>query len=190
MAEPVSKLFDTWNQWLEREGMITSAAEMHGMLSGLIASGQNVHEADWLGVVADLANEGQQFTAKMNTRLEELGRTIREDLASAELNFQLLIPGDEEPLADRLAALSEWAQCFLVGFGVNQQNLKAASSELREAIEDLAEISKLSSDIEADEEDERAYYEVAEYVRITAIMCFNELSSVANPTPPTNNTIH
>ncbi|RTE85527.1 MULTISPECIES: UPF0149 family protein [Gammaproteobacteria] len=190
MAEPISKLFETWNQWLEREGMITSAAELHGMLTGLMASGQQVQQSDWLNVVADLAHEGQAFSAQMNERLETLGRKIREDLASAELNFQLLVPGDEELLSERLKALAEWTQCFLVGFGVNQQNLKAASNELREGIEDMAEIAKLSPEMEGDEEDERAFYEVSEYVRITAIMCFNELGQVANPTPPSSNTIH
>ena len=74
MAQSPSKLFETWSQWLEQENMIISAAELHGMLTGLLASGERVQGTDWLGLVADLANEGTTFSAQMNERLELLGR--------------------------------------------------------------------------------------------------------------------
>lgn len=190
MTDSTHRLFDQWSQWLEQENMIISAAELHGMLSGLLASGERGMGNDWLLLVADLANEGTAFSSTMTQRLETLAKEIRTALANEDLSFQPLLPSDDEVLGERLVALTEWAQCFLVGFGVNQQNLKGASEDLREALQDMAEISRLSTEVESDEDDERAYYEVAEYVRITAIMCFNELGQMPPPQTPNNMTIH
>lgn len=190
MTDSTHHLFDKWSQWLEQENMIISAAELHGMLTGLLASGQQATSGNWLLLVADLANEGTAFSPTMSARLEGLAKEIRSALANEDLSFQPLLPSDDEVLTERLAALTDWAQCFLVGFGVNQQNLKGASEDLREALQDMAEISRLSTEVDSDEDDERAYYEVAEYVRITAIMCFNELGQVPPPQSPNNMTIH
>jgi len=190
MTDSLSQIFDKLNKLLEDENIVVSAAELHGMIAGLMASGSRTDKREWLLLLVDLLNEGERFSPAMEQRIEALQEEIVAGLASPDLNFQLLLPGDEEPMGERLKALTDWAQAFLAGFGVNQQNLAQASDDLREAIEDMAEISRLSSDHDNDEEDERAYYEVSEYVRITAIMCFNELADVRTPSSPQNNTIH
>lgn len=190
MADSTARAFDALNRELEREDMILSAAEIHGMLSGIVASGTPLATSEWQALLADLANEGQMFSTSMKSLLSDMNEMIVGDLGDPELGFQLLLPGDEEPLNERLKALTDWVQSFLVGFGVNQQNLSAASDDLREAIQDMAEIARLSDDVEANEEGERAYYEVTEYVRITAIMCFSELAGIATPSSATPKTLH
>lgn len=190
MAESVARAYDAFEKQLEREDMLFSAAEMHGMLSGIVASAEPMPAKEWQGLLADLANENQVFSESLKGLLCEVNDSIRTELADLNLGFQLLLPGDEEPLNERLKALTDWVQSFLVGFGVNQQNLSQASDELREAIQDMAEIARLSDDVDADEEGERAFYEVTEYVRITAIMCFNELANVKTPVTAASKTLH
>lgn len=190
MSESTARAYDALNQHLERESIVLSAAELHGMLSGLVASGAPAEEKEWQGLLSDLANEGQPFSVSMRTLLRDLNEQIASDLADPELGFQLLLPGDEDPLRERLKGLTDWVESFLVGFGVNQQNLAQASEDLQEAINDMAEIARLSDDVEGDEEGERAFYEVCEYVRISAIMCFNELAKLTTPGAPYNQTIH
>ncbi|RUO20463.1 YecA family protein [Aliidiomarina iranensis] len=190
MSETSAQTFEQLNRQLQDENIILSAAEIHGMLTGLTASSAPGKDREWLVIMADLANEGQKFSDAMINTLEVLQQQTLADLASHDLDFQLVLPSDDEPLVERLTALTEWAQCFLVGFGINQQNLAKASADLKEAIQDLAEIARLSADAAADEEDERAYYEVSEYVRITAIMCFNELGSTPAPVAPSSSTLH
>ncbi|RUO36112.1 YecA family protein [Aliidiomarina shirensis] len=190
MSETSAQTFEQLNRQLQEENIILSAAEVHGMLTGLIASSAPSKEREWLAAMADLANEGQKFSDSMINTLEVLQQQTIVDLASHDLDFQLILPSDDEPLSDRLTALTEWAQCFLVGFGIHQQNLAKASDDLKEAIQDLAEIARLSSEVATGEDDERAYYEVSEYVRITAIMCFNELGSTPAPSVPSNSTLH
>lgn len=190
MSEASAQTFEQLSRQLHEEQIILSAAEMHGMLAGLVASSAPSKEREWLVIMADLANEGQKFSDSMINTLEVLHQQTIVGLSCSDLSFQLILPSDDDPLSERLQALTEWAQCFLVGFGVNQQNLAAASDDLKEAIQDLAEISKLSTDVASGEDDERAFFEVSEYVRITAIMCFNELSTKPAPAPPTSSTLH
>lgn len=190
MTESLARAYDALNQELERDNMLLCAAEIHGMLSGLVASGAPLKREEWQGLMVDLANEGQAFSVSMKSLLSDIFAQVESDLADPQMGFQLLLPGDEEPLAERLRALTGWVQSFLVGFGVNQQHLAQASDDLREAIDDLAEIARLSDDVEADNEGERAFYEVTEYVRISAIMCFNELAGLAQTPTPGSTSLH
>lgn len=190
MADSIARAYEALNRELEREGMLLSAAEMHGMITGLVASAAPVEASQWQGLMADLANEGNAFSATMKRLLTDLNTMITEELGDPELGFQLLLPGDEEPLNERLRALTLWVQSFLVGFGVNHKNLAQGSDDLREAIQDMAEIARLSDDVETNEEGERAFYEVTEYVRITAIMCFNELADMQLSPDTTSKTLH
>ena len=40
---------------------------------------------------------------------------------------------------------------------------------------DFGDIANLSDEMEEDEDTEQAFYEIAEYVRISALLCFTEL---------------
>ncbi|RUO29101.1 UPF0149 family protein [Aliidiomarina sanyensis] len=190
MSEASSRWFESLARLLAQENIILSAAEMHGMLTGLVASSAPSKDRDWVVVLSDLANEGEKFSPKMMHELESLHTYTVEGLSCPDLSFQLVLPSDDETLEDRVTALAEWAQCFLVGFGIHQQNLAKASDDLKEAIQDMAEIARLSSDVLNSQEDERAFYEVSEYVRVTAIMCFNELSKIQAPIVPGSPTVH
>ena len=190
MADSKADAFEALTRELEREDMLLSAAEMHGMVTGLVASAAPLKTSEWQGLLADLANEGQAFSASMKYLLSDLNTLVQEELADPELGFQLLLPDEDEPLNERLKALTAWVQSFLVGFGVNHQNLVHASDDLREAIQDMAEIARLSDDVDANEEGERAFFEVTEYVRITAIMCFSELATRHTTTKATSKTLH
>lgn len=190
MSDASSRLFESLARLLAQENIILSAAEMHGMLTGLVASSAPSNDRDWVLVLSDLAHEGEKFSGTLLDELKRLHTFTVEGLSCPDLSFQLVLPGDDETLEDRVVALAEWAQCFLVGFGIHQQNLAKASADLKEAIQDMAEIAKLSSDVLNSQEDERAFYEISEYVRVTAIMCFNELSRIQTPVVPGHPTVH
>ena len=52
---------------------------------------------------------------------------------------------------------------------------------LKKFLADFGEIANLSDDMEEDEATEQAYFEIAEYVRISALLCFTELGSPPTP---------
>jgi hypothetical protein len=76
-----------------------------------------------------------------------------------------------------------WVQGFNLGFGLQQKQTVGLSDDVKEVLKDFAEIANLSDEIEEDETTEQAYFEISEYVRISALLCFTELGSP----PETNN---
>jgi uncharacterized protein YgfB (UPF0149 family) len=51
------------------------------------------------------------------------------------------------------------------------------SDDVKEVLTDFGEIANLSDEMEEDEDTEQAYFEISEYVRISALLCFTELAS-------------
>ncbi|MEX1220922.1 MAG: UPF0149 family protein [Idiomarina sp.] len=182
--------YDRLNEFFEQQGLLPSAAELQGMLSGMIASGAATEGEEWLLLMSDLANEGQKFQPQVKDQLNAMYDDVCGALADPDMSYQPLLPGDHEPLYERLQALTGWVQSFLVGFGVNQVNLASVSKDLREAIEDMVEIAKLDFEIEEEEEAEKAYFEILEYLRVSAILCFNELGQTSGNPCRTSKTLH
>jgi len=175
MTDNSKQNYDRMNEFFEREGLLPSAAEIQGMLSGMIASGMQTDGNEWLLLMSDLANEGQDFSSETKMKLQEMYQDVCAALRDSDLGYQPMLPSEHEPLYERLQAMTGWVQSFLVGFGVNQVNLANVSADLREAIEDMVEIAKLDFEVEDEEEGERAYFEILEYLRVSAILSFNEL---------------
>ena len=102
----------------------------------------------------------------------------------------MLLPEDGEPLPERLSALAGWVNAFLAGYGVNQQSMTTLSADLKEAIEDMVELAKIEFTEEGGEEEERAYFEIVEYLRVSAMMCYTELGRKEQPANQPPKTLH
>lgn len=182
--------YDRLAELLAQFDMTPSAAEVQGMLTGLIATGSDAQSDELMTLMTDLAYDGNTMPAELKNLLRELAEEIQAALGDRDMGYQLLLPDDQAPLGDRLQALGGWVQSFLVGFGVNQANVANTSGDLREALDDMIEIAKLDFDDEDGEDAERAYFEVAEYLRISAMMCFTELGHHQQTVPEKNKTLH
>lgn len=182
--------YDRLAEMFDQYDMTPSAAEVQGMLTGLIATGTAADSDDLLTLMQDLAYDSQPMPAELKNLLKEQASEIEASLGDREMGYQLLLPEDHTPLNDRLQALAGWVQSFLVGFGVNQANVANTSGDLREALDDMIEIAKLEFDDEDGDEAERAYFEVAEYLRISAMMCFTELGRHKATPAAENKTLH
>jgi uncharacterized protein YgfB (UPF0149 family) len=147
-------------------------AECHGLSCGLLCRNSGLTADEYLGQLEAmklLVKPGAEVAAELS---EALGITTRQ-LRDEEMGFELWLPDDEESLEERTIALAQWCSGFLAGLGSGGQ-LEALSEEAREAIGDLQQISRaeLSPPVEGetdDEEDESAYAEIVEYVRIVAL---------------------
>jgi uncharacterized protein len=81
-------------------------------------------------------------------------------------------------MPERLEALVEWTQAFLVGFAIQQTDLSLVSVDVRDAIEQLSEITHIdiyTEDDASEAENEESYYLVLEHVRLMVLTCFNEV---------------
>ena len=148
-------------------------SECHGLLCGLVCRESSINASDFMYQLSAMELVKNPGTA-LNAVLADAYESTVAQLEDEELGFVLWLPDDEEALEERTMALAQWCSGFLAGLGSGGQ-LEALSEESKEAIEDLqqiagAELSSSGSNPEELEEDETAYAEIVEYVRVVALM--------------------
>jgi len=189
MNSAVLPSFDKISQALEEAELFTNAAETHGVLSGFVCGGIALDDKSWQPLFNDVVNEGMALSSSLKKLIAEIYADVVKQCADDGLGFHLLLPKDEKPLDERAEAMAQWAQGFLVGFGMVQQSLNQASEDVQEVIRDIRDISQLSLDFEQeDEESEIAFTEIVEYLRVSAMLCFNTFSRQTSS--PVSNTLH
>jgi uncharacterized protein len=159
-------------------------AECHGTLCGMLCANNHVNGAAWAAQILGGNLEPPSVVVEMPVEESDSeGRRLLvalfvytvEQLEDPNYGFALLLPGDEHALKERAQALSMWCQGFLLGLGLggvqNQVQLPGGSNEV---MRDLVEISKLDhGDGEGDDE-EAAYAEIVEYVRMAVLLIYEE----------------
>ena len=78
----------------------------------------------------------------------------------------------------------------MLGFGLHQDDLTGCSADVKEGLEDFAEIARMDDEMSETEESEQALFEVMEYVRVTAMLCFNELGKSPEQQQSEPKTVH
>jgi hypothetical protein len=151
-----------------------SAAEAHGLLSGMLCVDLGVNSRQWLRDF--FGSEVMLPQGDEASRLNALFETTRRQLDDFDFSFEPLLPDDESPLEERALALGEWCQGFLLGVGYAGQN-SGWPGECTEILRDLLEIGRLDPPEAAGEADETAYAELSEYVRVGVQVIRSEFHS-------------
>ena len=169
--------FSSFQAILTSEGVEAHASEIHGVLTGLICAGFAFESTDYISMLADMFHQAESFETSIKNKLQDFYGHIWQKLLDDHFGFQLLLPDDDDSIEERSHALAKWVQGFNLGFGLQQTKSATFSDEVKEVLADFGEIANLSDEIDEDEVAEQAYFEIAEYVRISALLCFSELSS-------------
>ncbi len=180
------------------ENIKAHASEVHGVLTGLICAGFAFEEQSYLAMLDDLLDFSPQgsddFPKAVKTLVKQMYSELWTDILDDTYTFQLMLPDDDDSLVERGHALGAWVQGFNLGFGLQQKDSPITSTEVKEVLIDFAEIANLSDEMEEDEDSEQAFFEISEYVRISALLCFSELGTLptnsGNNGTSTNSTIH
>lgn len=145
-----------------------SAAESHGLLCGLLCMRADHARETWIQRTFDDA-ELSEAPAPLDRVYDE---TLHQ-LDDTDFDFELLLPDDEElGLAERTAALAEWCSGFGFGVGASGRDTEALGTESREFLYDAARIAQ--AEVAGDEDDEAAFAEVVEYVRMGVLLTRTE----------------
>jgi yecA family protein len=147
-------------------GVAATASELHGSLCGYVSGGGKVDGDDWLQRLAFDAEKAPM----PDDALDQLRTTTLAQFAALDFDFQLLLPNDDAPLAERADALVEWCRGFLGGFGLAAPAADALSDEAAEALEDIGRIAASDLDYDGSEADEDALAEIVEFVRVAALL--------------------
>ena len=180
--------YTRFQQLLAHEHSLADAAEAHGTLAGCLCGASGYRFEDWL---KEILPEGRAARAALGT-LRELYDATAAALIQPDMEFELLLPEDAAPLAERTQALAEWCQGFLYGLGAGSiPDASELPGEVGEVVRDFIEISRASVDGEADDEsNENAYAELVEFVRVGVQLLFEELATARHPAAPTAAPLH
>lgn len=165
---------------LVRENCLCSAPELHGVLVGLLAGGARLNKQRLFKVLEAHLELSGALPDSLGEMSWQLHQQTLADLTDSDLPFQPLLPDDdEEALVQRAMLLGEFCDGFLVGFGTaaRKGDEERLSEEARDALAQLVEISHIDTDEELNEqEDESAYIELHEFVRLAVTILFTELA--------------
>ena len=166
MTDTIS--YDSVEAVLTAAGKLLQAAEVHGIFSGLLCVHVDIPEEKAVSAVTEaLPREKDKPPPLLGSLFLRPRRALEDD----QFTFDLLLPEDEAPLPERARSLAHWCQGFLYGIGLGgEQNW---SEQAKEIMRDFQAISHLDPATEG-EEDERAFAELVEYVRVGAQLLFTE----------------
>lgn len=153
------------------------AASHQGGFFGLACASPTDATARWVQSVlddwpADLRHEEHRAT------LAEAAADWARQLGEGQLAFGLILASDDASLHERTESLAQWCQGYLVGLamgGIKDHN--ALPGDVPEFVNDLLKISQAAVQDESNE-DEDAFYELCEYVRVGVQLVFDELALV------------
>jgi len=162
---------------LRRASVSVDAADCQGLLCGLICGAGFADQKIWVAEIFEAFDPKDLLQAEAYKLLQRLYEQTLIRLNSPELDFELLLPDEEDPLCERTESLANWCGGFLSGLGMGglpaQDQL---SDEVAELLEDLSQISRVDFDLDDPNEEERfAFEEVLEYVRVGVLFVHEEL---------------
>jgi uncharacterized protein YgfB (UPF0149 family) len=183
--------YDEFERVLRDARALPEPAEAHGTLAGALCSSRDYGLIEWLHEI--LPDDSPDEDALQSSVLQNVYSAMVRTLVGNDSDFAPLLPDDDAPLVERADALSLWCQGFLYGLGSGPAaDPTQVSQEAGEIIRDLTEITHVG--VEADEqneENEAAFAEVVEFVRVGVQLLFVELAPARGQEPaPEAGSIH
>jgi uncharacterized protein YgfB (UPF0149 family) len=183
--------YDDFERVLRDARALPDPAEAHGTLAGALCSSRDYGLIEWLREI--LPDDSPDEAALQSSVLQNVYDAMVRQLGGNEADFQPLLPEDDVPLSERAGALSAWCQGFLYGLGSGTTADPArVSAEAGEIIRDFTEITHVGVEAgDETEENETAFAEVVEFVRVGVQVLFVELAPARGQEPdPVGTSIH
>jgi hypothetical protein len=181
--------FKDFEDVLATAGSLADAAEAHGSLCGALCSMSPYKMQDW---VNEILPDGAALSAESAAMIERVFTATAASFGEQGMEFEPLLPNDEQPLNGRANALALWCTGFLYGLGTGHiSDLEALSGDVGEIVRDFTEISRATGDdAEADESNEQAYAELVEFIRVAAQVVYEELLPLRRQVYPAQQRLH
>ncbi len=182
MAGEYSSTYSDLQDALEKAGAQCSASESHGLLCGIVCGAGKADRTLWLEPVLGEGNTLSSAAQAAQGVLQALYAEIQSQLNDPGLGLELLLPGDDVLLAVRSTALGDWCRGFLYGLAVGGvREDPEPGGHVSELMRDFFEISRAQPEEVSSEEEEDAYMEITEYVRMCVLLCHAELQPLPAP---------
>ncbi len=159
------------------------AADAHGALCGMLCARGTIELSEWVDHVIGEQEQGNELLHDVVHKLSDLHQSTLEMMNDANADFKLLLMDDDDPLPERVETLAAWCQGFIYGLaagGIKEDN--ELPEDTAELLKDMIEISRAGHDVDDtgveesdDNDDEVAYMEIEEYVRLGVLLIYEEL---------------
>lgn len=162
---------------LKRAGLRQSPAEAHGFALGLLVTrvpdAKTVWNEEWYSEL----DPADVLAGECRGVLERIFASVFSAERDGSPQLTLLLPQDIEVNSGRLAAVRDWCQGFLFGFGLGGAGRSGSlSGQARELLHDLAEVTRLdTADAENSADNQAALIEIEEYLRVGVMLIRDEL---------------
>lgn len=169
-SEQESKL--AWLLAVAADSAPESVAETHAVVTGLLCGKPGQDERELATHLAAL-QVGDWTSERILDQLGPALNQLKSELASENMDFQLLLPTEDRPLQERTRCLAHWCSGFLTGFGAASPTIR--SEEAGDALRMVEQIARADTDPDSDQEaEEGAYTELVEFVRVAILMLREE----------------
>lgn len=197
-SPPSSPDFDQLANLFWQLGVMQSPAQLQAYLLGLLAVSDALELNAWLQQAQQLLDPVRPLEPEENALLAAMLASHRRALSQDDLDLQLLLPDDNEDITQRIDAVGQWSQGFLLGFAHAGKQLQAERGsqswpqEVSETLSDMAAISQIGVEEELDiAESEQQLFEISEYLRLAAINIAMECRQMAaKPARPADKKLH
>lgn len=170
--------FQETEEALRRANVLVDAAESHGALCGLISAGKSRLKQQWLAQTLENTDPANALVIECRRLLERLWSETHDALAGEDFAFEPLLPEADAPLVDRVEALSVWCDGFMYGLGLAEvESFDKLPPDVAEVLRDFADIGRGGLGLgDSVEEDEQAFMELSEYLRVGTQLVYDELN--------------
>jgi len=181
--------FKDFEDVLASAGGLADAAEAHGSLCGALCSVSPYRMQDWIN---EILPDGAAVSEESAAMIERVFTATATSFGEQGMEFEPLLPDDEQPLNGRANALALWCTGFLYGLGTGAiSDLEALNGDVGEIVRDFTEISRATGDdADSDESNEQAYAELVEFIRVAAQVVFEELLPLRRQVYPEQQRLH
>jgi len=165
--------FDLYSNIALSQGALNSPSAMQGWLMGYVATGARLDKTQWLQESADYLGLPNPWSDKSKLPILGFYQDELKRIQSEDMNYQLLLPDDDEEFTVRMQAFADWAKGFLDGFGASGRvNESSVDEEVMEILRHYDAFSYGIEEDEIDEDSEKLFTELVEHGRVTAMFMF------------------
>lgn len=168
--------YETFSDTIAPLELPLSSSELHGVMCGYLSAGASTAGGVYLRAL--MVNRHDDITRAATLALFNLYTVTEQQIMHEGFVFELFLPDDDEDLALRAKAFSQWCEGYTQGItmaGVDYHQFH--DEDTQEALQHITEFAELDyQSIEVGSDDERSLMEVYEYTRVSVLHIFNDLN--------------
>ena len=182
--------FDDLNDTLIKFDSMTEASEAHGTLCGMICISGQANINQWLSLIFENQDPNDLSLQSTKQVLTNLYTETLEKFTNSNYDLDIFTHDDNISLDVRIEDLGYWCQGFLYGLSLSGlTDINKLPEEASEILQDMSDISKAGYSTEdSDEENENAFAEIIEYIRVGVYVVYNTFNTEDSTVSPT--TVH